>query len=119
MILSSEMPRQPTVKFGSATRPSMDMKTLGPGPAYDLEGRFKSGRDFPAKIQPGFNLDHRKPLVNAATDAMYHPPLRRGVSCTIKKRHDPSEMKLVQHRPLLPPKHIFKKQSRHRIIEIP
>jgi len=98
MILSSEMPRQPTIRFGSALRPSMDMKTLGPGPAYDLEGKFKSGKDFPHKLKPGFNLDRRKPLVNMATDAMYHPPLRNGVSCTIKKRHEPSEMKLNQMR---------------------
>jgi hypothetical protein len=26
-------------KFAQSIRPSMDMKTLGPGPAYDLSGK--------------------------------------------------------------------------------
>jgi hypothetical protein len=65
MVLSSEMPRQRTVKFPVAERPSMELGTLSPGPIYDLEGRFKSGRDFPSKIMPGFNLDKRKPMVGA------------------------------------------------------
>mmetsp|Transcript_56609 Transcript_56609/g.111846 ORF Transcript_56609/g.111846 Transcript_56609/m.111846 type:complete len:301 (+) Transcript_56609:158-1060(+) len=92
MVLSSEMPRQATFRFPNSARPSMDLKTLGPGPVYELDGKFKHGKD--TKISTGFNLDHRKPLVDSATDAMYHPPLSQGVSCTIKKRREPSLLRL-------------------------
>ena len=63
----------------------MDLKTLGPGPIYEMEGRFKHGPDYPSKIMPGFNLDHRKPLVRGRDERegaflppssfILHPPL--------------------------------------------
>jgi hypothetical protein len=34
--------------------------------------------------------------VNAATEAMYHPPLPPGLSCTIKQRRVPSKLKEQQ-----------------------
>ena len=83
---------QATFRFPNSVRPSMDLKTLGPCPVYELEGKFKHGKD--TQLQTGFNIDHRKPLVDSATDAMYHPSLQKGVSCTIKKRHEPSLLKL-------------------------
>ena len=54
----------------------MGMKTPGPGPAYDLSGLYRTGKDTTPKI--GFNKDHRKPLadnVKSRTDAMYDPKL--------------------------------------------
>jgi hypothetical protein len=89
MVLSSEMPRQPTIRFPCAVRPSMDLKTMGPGPIYDLSQKEST------KIMIGFNIDHRKPMATAATDAMYSPKLPPGLSCTIKKRHEPSALKMV------------------------
>ena len=96
MELSSEMPAHPGIKFPTSERPDMNMKTLGPGPIYELEGKFRYGKD--SKVLPGFNLDHRKPLVESATDAMYHPPLSKGTSVTIKQRRVPSVLRAHQMR---------------------
>ena len=69
-----------------------------PGPIYKLDGVFQHGKDFPdtggGKIRPGFNKDHRKPLVNAATEATYDPKLPKGLSCSIATRHEPSKNSL-------------------------
>ena len=75
------------VKFGLFPRPSMDMKTLSPGPAYDITDQYKNGRE--SKIKPGFNKDKRKELADnnsSRTDASYYPKLARGKSMSILKR---------------------------------
>lgn len=71
-------------KFGQATRPSMDMKTLSPGPAYDVTDIWNSGRD--KVIKAGFNKDKRKGLsdnTSSRTDASYYPELPKGKSVSI------------------------------------
>lgn len=95
MEMSSMMPTQPRVKFANAARPSMALGTLSPGPVYEVEGIFKNGPTG-GKIKPGFNLDHRKALVDSATDAMYHPQLGKGLSCTLKARRVPSLLRQNQ-----------------------
>jgi hypothetical protein len=91
------MPRQPTFRFSQSTRPSMALTTKTPGPIYEVEGKFnRLGQVYPSKIKIGFNLDHRKPLVLSATDAMYHPPLSKGVAYSIQRRHEPSTLRMVK-----------------------
>jgi hypothetical protein len=96
------MPTQPRVKFGNATRPSMALNTLSPGPIYEVEGKFKDG-PVSGKIKPGFNLDHRKDMATSSTDAMYHPKLETGKSCTLKARRVPSLLRANQMRGLPAP----------------
>ena len=77
----------------------MALEFRSPGPIYQLEGVFQHGRDVPltgvgGKVMPGFNKDHRKPLVNAATEATYDPKLPKGVSHTIATRFTPSKNSL-------------------------
>ena len=91
MNANSEYIENKAIKFAQCPRPSMALGFRSPGPIYQLDGVFKHGRDTPltgqgGKIQPGFNKDHRKPLVNAATEATYDPKLSKGVSHSIATR---------------------------------
>ncbi|KAJ8600855.1 hypothetical protein CTAYLR_008517 [Chrysophaeum taylorii] len=51
-------------------------ETSSPGPAYNIGGIWKDGRD--RTIGYGFNKDNRRPLLIHATDALYYPQMPKG-----------------------------------------
>ena len=81
--------------IGHAARQGMGMKTIGPGPAYDISGQYRMGPDC-GKIKISFNKDKRKPLHSGSgVDAIYVlkfpkstgvkiSPLKSGKSFSIK-----------------------------------
>jgi len=78
----------PKVKFSISTRPSMNMNTPSPGPAYNVDGVYSNGPSS-GKIKVGFNKDQRPPLADngkSRTDASYWPKLAKGRSITIASR---------------------------------
>jgi len=81
--------------IGQAKREGMGMKTIGPGPAYDISGVYRNGPES-GKLKIGFNKDKRKPLHSGSgVDALYVlkfpksvgvkiSPLKTGKSFSIK-----------------------------------
>jgi hypothetical protein len=73
------------MRFADAPRQSMDMKTISPGPVYNIEKTYWNGKDKGSPIS--FNCDHRKPLhegEQCTKDAdMFSPKAHYGAAITM------------------------------------
>mmetsp|Transcript_45983 Transcript_45983/g.143881 ORF Transcript_45983/g.143881 Transcript_45983/m.143881 type:complete len:265 (-) Transcript_45983:199-993(-) len=72
----STVPNPRVSQFPISSRPSMNLNTPSPGPAYNIEKVYRYGKE--SRIPIGFNRDERKPLadnLSSTTEAQYFPQL--------------------------------------------